>query len=179
MARRCVRCFTAARGDLDGEAGYVMSADSELTRSQQHYRYWILWRCPSVRFFDYQKVKDAERAKAAELFGTPTEPTALASKVNPPTSRSNPSKLLKLHKLTTPQQILNIKSHTFDVPASSTPGDLNGTGTSDVSRVKLTDKERKRVELMIRNAKTLAEMTRLEKELSEGRIPSGFDEMEE
>ena len=48
---------------------------------QQHYRHWIIWRCPTVRFLDYQKVKDAEREKAAELFGTSKEPSALASKV--------------------------------------------------------------------------------------------------
>lgn len=47
----------------------------------QHYRYWILWRCPSVRFLDYKKVKDVERKKAVELFGTAAEPSALASKV--------------------------------------------------------------------------------------------------
>jgi U2 small nuclear ribonucleoprotein A' len=35
-----------------------------------------------VRFLDYQKVKQAEREKAAELFGTADEPTALASKVS-------------------------------------------------------------------------------------------------
>ena len=49
----------------------------------QHYRYWILWRCPNVRFLDYKKVKLAEREKAAELFGSAKEPSALASKVNP------------------------------------------------------------------------------------------------
>ena len=47
----------------------------------QHYRPWVLWRCPTVRFLDYQKVKDAERKKAKELFGTAAEPSALASKV--------------------------------------------------------------------------------------------------
>jgi hypothetical protein len=35
-----------------------------------------------VRFLDYKKVKDAEREKAKELFGTATEPSALASKVS-------------------------------------------------------------------------------------------------
>jgi len=48
---------------------------------EQHYRSWIIWRCPTVRFLDYQKVKDVERQKAAELFGTAAEPSALASKV--------------------------------------------------------------------------------------------------
>lgn len=35
-----------------------------------------------MRFLDYKKVKDAERKKAEELFGTAAEPSALASKVN-------------------------------------------------------------------------------------------------
>jgi len=34
-----------------------------------------------VRFLDYRKVRDAERQKAKELFGTAAEPSALASKV--------------------------------------------------------------------------------------------------
>ena len=63
---------------------YPLSAfsllSSKLTASQ-HYRHWIIWRCPTVRFLDYQKVKDVERAKATELFGTAQEPSALASKV--------------------------------------------------------------------------------------------------
>lgn len=47
----------------------------------QNYRYWVLWRCPHVRFLDYRKVKDAERKRAVELFGTAAEPSALAAKV--------------------------------------------------------------------------------------------------
>ena len=34
-----------------------------------------------MRFLDYRKVKDVERQKAKELFGTAAEPSALASKV--------------------------------------------------------------------------------------------------
>jgi U2 small nuclear ribonucleoprotein A' len=49
--------------------------------------------------------------------------------------------------------------------------------------VKLTNQERKKVEEMIRNAKSLQEIIRLEKELNEGRIPAGAqgadDAMEE
>jgi len=56
------------------------------TGMKQNYRYWVLWRCPSVRFLDYQKVKDAERNKAKELFGTVEEPTELASTVRLPPS---------------------------------------------------------------------------------------------
>jgi hypothetical protein len=47
----------------------------------QNYRYWVIWRCPSVRYLDFAKVRDVERQKAAELFGTAEEPTDLASKV--------------------------------------------------------------------------------------------------
>jgi hypothetical protein len=47
----------------------------------QNYRYWVIWRCPSVRFLDFAKVRDVERSKATELFGTVEEPTDLASTV--------------------------------------------------------------------------------------------------
>jgi U2 small nuclear ribonucleoprotein A' len=106
----------------------------------------VIWRIPSVRFLDYQKVKDVERAKATELFGTAEEPSALASK------------------------IMGIKSRTFDIP-SGAAGDR--APADKAVRVKLTDAERKRVEKMIREAKSLQEITRLEKELNEGRIPGG------
>lgn len=36
----------------------------------------------------------------------------------------------------------------------------------------MTDKEKKRVEALIRNAKSLQEISRLEKDLNEGRIPA-------
>ncbi|KAH8808867.1 leucine-rich repeat-domain-containing protein [Xylogone sp. PMI_703] len=150
----------AELADLDPLVGFVhlthlVLLENPVTR-KQYYREWILWRCPSVRFLDYQKVKDVERKRAAELFGTADKPTAEASK------------------------IMGIKSRTFDVPSSS-------NGASTVSgknyRVKLTDKERKKVEELIRNAKSLQEIIKLEKELNEGRIPAaamgGDDVMEE
>jgi U2 small nuclear ribonucleoprotein A' len=65
---------------------------------------------------------------------------------------------------------MGVKSRTFDIPSA------NGTSTATGSksyRVKLTDKERKKVEEMIRNAKSLQEIIRLEKELNEGRVPVG------
>jgi U2 small nuclear ribonucleoprotein A' len=75
---------------------------------------------------------------------------------------------------------MGVKSKTFDVPSA------NGTSSSLSSknyRVKLTNQERKKVEEMIRNAKSLQEIIRLEKELNEGRIPAGAqgadDAMEE
>jgi U2 small nuclear ribonucleoprotein A' len=113
---------------------------------KENYRYWAIWRIPSLRFLDFQKVTDAERATAKELFGTYEEPSSLASK------------------------IMGIKSRTFDVstPTERTPAEKG-------VRVQLTDKERQRVERLIREAKSLQEITKLEKELNEGRIPGGTD----
>lgn len=77
-------------------------------------------------------------------------------------------------------QIMGIKSRTFDIPSASL---ANGTASAgDKSyRVKLTDKEKRRVERLIKNAKSLQEIARLEKDLNDGRVPQGGgdDEMEE
>lgn len=127
---------------------HVVLLENPVTR-KEHYRYWVIWRNPHIRFLDYQKVKDAERAKAAELFGTFEQPSALASKIT------------------------GIKSRTFDVPSTAAAGGRAAGGGDRAVRVKLTDKERKRVEKMIREAKSLQEIARLEKELNEGRIPAG------
>ncbi len=77
---------------------------------------------------------------------------------------------------------MGVKSRTFDVPSGGATSLANGLGSDQkVNRVKLTDKEKKRVEQLIKNAKSLQEITRLEKELNDGRIPGGadVDEMEE
>ncbi|KAJ5980638.1 hypothetical protein N7481_007936 [Penicillium waksmanii] len=124
---------------------HLILLENPITR-KEHYRYWVIWRIPSVRFLDYQKVKDVEREKAKELFGTTEEPTPLATK------------------------IIGTKSRTFDTSTITATGQASG---EKAIRVKLTDAERKRVEDMIRNAKSLQEITRLEKELNEGRIPGG------
>lgn len=75
---------------------------------------------------------------------------------------------------------MNIKSapsaasaSTFDISS----GSADGATPSKAYRVKLTDKEKKRVEQLIRNAKSLQEISKLEKELNEGRIPGGVDEI--
>lgn len=75
---------------------------------------------------------------------------------------------------------MGVKSRTFDIP--STNGDAT-TSSSKNYRVKLTDKERKKVEELIKNAKSLQDIIRLEKELNEGRVPAAAqgadDAMEE
>lgn len=59
---------------------HLVLMDNPVTK-KENYRYWVLWLCPNVRFLDYQKVKQAEREKALELFGSAEEPTELASRV--------------------------------------------------------------------------------------------------
>lgn len=111
-----------------------------------------------MRFLDYAKVKDAERKHAKELFGTAESPTDLATK------------------------IMNVKSKTFDTPASLESGGATAGLTMRMSRIKLTDKEKKRLQDMIKRATSLDEITRLETMLREGRLPAGVhlnDEMEE
>lgn len=128
-----------------------------------------------MRFLDYQKVKQAEREKATELFGTADEPTELASKVGTPSAES----FLTMHALSDfAQQIKGIKSQTFNVSTS------NGEATSGskMKRLKLTDKEKQRLQERIKKASSLEEIIRLEKELEEGRLPAGIlgdDAMEE
>ncbi|KAI8960825.1 L domain-like protein [Daldinia sp. FL1419] len=135
---------------------HLVLRDNPITK-KEHYRYWVLWRCPTVRFLDFEKVKDAERKQAATLFGTAEEPTDLASK------------------------IMGTKPKAFDsaLPAN---GATSGSLPTRMSRIKLTEKEKKRLQDMIKKATSLDEITRLEAMLREGRIPAGVhlnDEMEE
>ncbi|KAG6020805.1 U2 snRNP complex subunit, partial [Claviceps citrina] len=74
----------AELADLDVLAGFprlthLVLADNPVAR-REHYRYWVVWRCRAVRFLDYVKVKEVERERGRELFGTEEEPTALALK---------------------------------------------------------------------------------------------------
>lgn len=128
-----------------------------------------------MRFLDYQKVKQAEREKATELFGTAEEPTELASKVGKPPHES----LFAICALSEDiRQIKGIKSQTFNVSTSN--GEV--TSGSKMKRLKLTDKEKQRLQERIKKASSLEEIIRLEKELEEGRLPAGIlgdDAMEE
>lgn len=112
---------------------------------KENYRLYVLYRCPHVRFLDFQKVKLAERQAVEKLFGTIAEPTEAASKV------------------------MGIKSRTFDT--GSTTAAINGAQGKSY-RVKLSERERKAVEKLIREAKSLQDIIRLEKDLSEGRVPA-------
>ncbi|KAL7949872.1 leucine-rich repeat domain-containing protein [Trichoderma barbatum] len=130
---------------------HLVLADNPITK-KEHYRYWVIWRCPSVRFLDYEKIKQAERDQSQELFGTAEEPTALAT------------------------SIMGKKSKTFEVTSNG-----SSAAPSKLSRIKLTDAEKQRLQERIKKATSLQEIIALEKELNEGRLPSGIysDAMEE
>ncbi|KAK4617713.1 U2 small nuclear ribonucleoprotein [Fulvia fulva] len=134
--------------DLDSLQGFTkltyLSLKENPVAEKENYRYWVLWRCPSVRFLDFQKVKDAERKRAAELFGTKDAPTELA------------------------QQIIATRSKGSSFGGAPT---ANGNGSS--KKMKITDEEKKRFQILVKKAKTLAEVQRLEKALNEGRLPTG------
>lgn len=143
---------------------------------KQNYRYWVLWLCPHVRFLDYIKVKQAEREQAKELFGTTDEPTELANTVcflapeSKPAMSDRYANLLFTHK-----QIKGIKTKTFDVGAGAGANGAAGSGPgSKLARLKLTDKEKRKLQDLIKKADSLEEIIRLEKALNEGRLPPGI-----
>lgn len=121
-----------------------------------------------MRFLDYQKVRQAERTKATELFGTAEEPTELATKVR----RASTSHPPKAHgtDFAVFTQIMGVKSSTFNVTTA------NGTATSGsrMKRLKLTEKEKSRLQDRIKKATSLQEIIELEKALEEGRLPPGI-----
>jgi len=137
--------------DLEGLNGCAVLTHLSLLENpvtkREHYRLYLIWSIPSIRFLDFQKVKDVERKEAKELFGTIQEPTELASNIK------------------------GVKSRTF---VASAPG-INGKAAASQQgvRTKLTDSEKKRVEKMIQNAKSFQEIERIEKDLAEGKIPAG------
>jgi U2 small nuclear ribonucleoprotein A' len=70
---------------------------------------------------------------------------------------------------------MGTKTRTFEVANSGS------APSSKLSRIKLTDAEKKRLQERIKKATSLQEIIALEKELNEGRLPSGIhvDAMEE
>ncbi|KAJ1926092.1 U2 snRNP complex subunit [Tieghemiomyces parasiticus] len=60
---------------------YLSLLDNPVAKDP-NYRPWVIWRLPSVRVLDFQRVKDAERRAAAKLFGkAPSDLTSLAKSI--------------------------------------------------------------------------------------------------
>jgi hypothetical protein len=64
------------------QGGETWDHSTQHANLAQNYRYWVIWRCPTVRYLDFGKVRDVERKKAKELFGTAEEPTELATQIS-------------------------------------------------------------------------------------------------
>lgn len=131
---------------LCGKLTQLSLLENPVTR-KEYYRSYLIWTIPSLRFLDFQKVRDAERQQANELFGTADAPSELAAKIK------------------------GVKTRAFDVPGAGVNG--NAESNRKGVRTQLTETEKKRVQEMIKNAKSLAEITRIEKDLAEGKIPAG------
>lgn len=119
------------------------------TDSGQNYRYWLLYLAPQIRFLDYQKVKDPERTKAKEIFGTHEAPTEAAQNILAASAN---------------------KSLSYTAPLAN--------GTAKQPRVKLSDKEKARFEALLRNTHSLTEVAKIEKEFAEGRLPPGISDQD-
>ncbi|KAK6352779.1 U2 snRNP complex subunit [Orbilia brochopaga] len=125
---------------------HLVLLENPVTR-KDNYRLFVIWKCPTVRYLDYERVRDAERKAAQKLFGTEEDPTPAAA------------------------QILGVKSRHFDV-STDTRGEKNFKTT-------YTQSEKQRIQDMIRNAKSLDEVARLEKQLREGTLILASAEDEE
>ena len=112
----------------------------------QHYRLWLIWLLPSLRHLDFIRVRQAERDAARELFGESfTAQTDTAKKILASTKTGRP------------------------LPT----GDDDEDGAPAKRRkLRLTDEERAGLEKMVREAKSLREIERLERALAEGRMPA-------
>lgn len=122
------------------ELTYVSLIDNPVT-SKDFYRSWVIWLNPHIRFLDFQKVKDAERSQAKELFGpSRTEPTSLAT------------------------QILGNKSSV--APLTFDGGNEPAATSAPVQ--KLTEEEREKLRQSLKKATSMAEIQRIEKLLKAG-----------
>lgn len=109
----------------------------------------MIWSIPSLRYLDYRRVRDSEREAATELFGTVAEPTELVGKIR------------------------GVKSKIADSGVATNGRVAQRDGGGKAFRAVLSETEKKRVQEMLQNAKSMAEIDRIEKDLAEGRIPKG------
>ena len=90
-------------------------------------------------------MKTVEREESEQILGTIAEPSELAARIR------------------------GSKSKTFDVLGTSAAAKSGGKAM----RTQLTDSEKKKVQDLIKNARSLGEIAKIEKDLAEGRIPQG------
>ena len=106
----------------------------------------------SLRTLDFRRIKDAERASAKALFETPEThlPTKLA---------------------------LSLTSDAANSAALAATAKASGAEAVVGKGRLMTDDEKTRIRERIKGASSIDEVRRLEKVLSEGRVPEGVDGM--
>ncbi|KAF9203914.1 U2 small nuclear ribonucleoprotein A' [Podila verticillata] len=129
---------------------FLSLLDNPVTK-KKYYRSWIIWKIPSVRVLDFERVKKVERDEAKKLFvGKSGAPSALA------------------------ESIAATKSSTFE-PGEGVPLPLK----SNVPTLTMTKEDQEKIKTALANATTLEEITRLERALKEGKIPSDLKDSQD
>ena len=120
-----------------------------LTPRPQHYRPYLIHLLPRLHTLDYAKIRDAERVAAHDLFGPADAPTDLA------------------------RSIARVKSAAPAVNLNADVEMRDGPGADGGKRRKLayTAAQREYFDKAIREAKTLQEVERLQRDMVEGRLP--------
>ncbi|KAF9097243.1 U2 small nuclear ribonucleoprotein A' [Mortierella sp. GBA35] len=139
--------------DLQGLNGckfleYLSLLDNPVTK-KKYYRLYVIWRLPSVRILDFVKVSKKERQEAKKLFDGKAGPSALA------------------------ESIAATKSSTFE-PGEGVPLPLK----SSVPTLQMSKEDQDKIKTALANATTLDEISRLERALKEGKIPSHLKDSE-
>ncbi|VEU22316.1 DEKNAAC103719 [Brettanomyces naardenensis] len=80
-----VNNFIRTAKDLENLASLQQLRDLYLTGNPvtklKNYRLWCVWRFPNLKVLDFEKVKDTERKKAKELFGSLEKPSELVDEI--------------------------------------------------------------------------------------------------
>ncbi|KAG0212820.1 U2 snRNP complex subunit [Mortierella sp. GBA43] len=133
--------------DLDGLAGCksieILSLLDNPVAKKKYYREWVVWKMPSVRVLDFERVKKVERDQAKKLFEGKSGPSALA------------------------ESIAATKSSTFE-PGEGVPLPLRPS----VPTLTMTKEDQDKIKAALAQATTLDEITKLERALKEGKLPS-------
>ncbi|KAI9598196.1 L domain-like protein [Syncephalis fuscata] len=141
----------ASLGDLK-QLTYVTLLDNPVTR-REHYREFLIWRCPALRVIDFQRIRDKERVSAKKLFETAEgELTSLAKSIIEP----------KVAKVFTPGEGVG------GVAGGSIAGASAG---GSVPTIGISAEDQAKIQEAIKNAKSLDEVAKLERMLRAGHVP--------
>ncbi|KAG0263208.1 U2 small nuclear ribonucleoprotein A' [Linnemannia exigua] len=144
----------AELSDLQGLAGgavleHLVLLDNPVTK-KKYYRLYVIWKLPTVRVLDFTKVARKERQEAKKLFDGKAGPSALA------------------------ESIAATKSSTFE-PGEGVPQSLK----SSVPTLTMSKEDQDKIKAALAKATTLDEISRLERALKEGKIPSDLKDQQD